>query len=276
MNAPATHTPAVGTGTTPATPPSGRLFLVPAPLDHGAAQPVPLEHVLPRATVETAARLVHWVCENARSARAVLKRIDALVPLAAPLQAQHIVELPRAAHKKGDHAGAAGAGYDAAALLTPALQGQDMGLLSEAGMPAVADPGSAVVRAAHATGIEVVPLVGPVSLLLALASSGLNGQNFAFVGYLPQDAAAREARIRELEALALRSGQTQIFIETPYRNRALLQALLRGLKPETQLSVSAGLTLPTARTWSLRVAQWRQQPDAGPDERTPAVFAIGR
>lgn len=276
MSATAPNPPAAGTPATPPSPLRGRLFLVPAPLDHGATQPVPLEQVLPRATVETAARLVHWVCENARSARAVLKRIDALVPLAAPLQAQHIVELPRAAHKKGDHAGAAGAGYDATVLLAPALQGQDMGLLSEAGMPAVADPGSALVRAAHAAGIEVVPLVGPVSLLLALASSGLNGQNFAFVGYLPQDAAARETRIRELEGLALRSGQTQLFIETPYRNRALLQALLRSLKAETQLSVSAGLTLPTARTWSLRVAQWRQQPDAGPDERTPAVFAIGR
>lgn len=280
------HAPAIGKAdqnalavrstTSKALPSRGRLFLVPAPLDHGLAQQVPLEQVLPRATIKTAARLVHWVCENARSARAVLKRIDALVPLAAPLQAQHIVELPRAAHKKGDHATAAGALYDAAALLAPALQGQDIGLLSEAGMPAVADPGSALVRAAHAAGIEVVALVGPVSLLLALASSGLNGQNFAFVGYLPQDAAARQTRIRELEALALRSGQTQLFIETPYRNRALLQALLHSLRPETQLAVSAGLTLPSARTWSLRVAQWRQQPDAGPDERTPAVFAIGR
>src|SRR5690606_25849629 len=113
-----------------------------------------------------------------------------------------------------------GGTHDAAAreLLAPALQGHDIGLLSEAGMPAVADPGSSVVRAAHALGLEVVPLVGPVSLMLALAASGLNGQHFAFVGYVPQDAAARGKRLRELDALAARSTQTQILIETPYRN----------------------------------------------------------
>ena len=144
-------------------------------------------------------------------------------------------------------------------------------------MPAVADPGSSIVRAAHDLGVEVVPLVGPVSLLLALAASGLNGQNFAFVGYLPQDAAERTARIRELESLALRSGQTQLFIETPYRNAAMLQALVQTLQPNTRLAVSTGLTLAgnAGRTRSLSAKAWRQQ-SAGDDLRLPAVFAIGR
>ena len=138
------------------------------------------------------------------------------------------MELPREVHKKGDHDG--GIRRDGRCL-QPALEGHDVGLLSEAGMPAVADPGSSVVRAAHDLGMAVVPLVGPVSLLLALAASGLNGQNFAFVGYLPQDAAQRAQRIRELEALALKTGQTQLFIETPYRNAALWEALLKTLQP---------------------------------------------
>jgi len=114
-----------------------------------------------------------------------------------------------------------------------------------------------------------------VVLLLALAASGLNGQNFAFVGYLPQDPAERGRRIRELESLALKTGQTQLFIETPYRNAALLQALLQHLQHNTRLAVSSGLTLPSARTRSLLVKAWRQHP-AGPDNNTPAVFAIGR
>jgi MFS family permease len=162
----------------------GKLYLVPAPLDFGCDVQAPLQDVLPLGTLQTAAGITHWICENAKSARAYLKRIDAVAPLAAPLQAQAIQELPREVHKKGDHAGQ----FDARPLLAAALEGRDIGLLSEAGMPAVADPGSSVARAAHDLGIEVVPLTGPVSLLLALAASGLNGQNFAFVGYLPQDA----------------------------------------------------------------------------------------
>jgi len=174
-------------------------------------------------------------------------------------------------HKKGDHGGT----FDARPLLSAALAGQDIGLLSEAGMPAVADPGSSVVRSAHDLGIEVVPLVGPVSLLLALAASGLSGQNFAFVGYLPQEATARAQRIKELEALALKTGQTQLFIETPYRNTALLDALLRTLQPTTRLAVSRGLTLAGAHNRSDSVKQWKQQATAL-DNNTPAVFSIGR
>lgn len=249
----------------------GKLFLVPAPLDFGCAVQAPLRDVLPEATLMCASRLRHWICENAKSARAYLKRVGELHPLAAPLQELHITELPREVHKKGDHGGT----FDARSLLAAAVAGQDIGLLSEAGMPAVADPGSSVARAAHDLGIEVVPLVGPVSLLLALAASGLNGQNFAFVGYLPQEPTERSKRIRELESLALKGGQSQLFIETPYRNAAMWQALMQSLQQNTRLAVSSGLTLPHALNRSLPVKAWKQQP-APLDNATPAVFLIGR
>jgi len=253
----------------------GRLYLVPAPLDFGCETTAPLPQALPDGTLATAARLTHWICENAKSTRAYLKRVDALHPLALPLQEQQITELPREVHKKGDHGGKGAPVFDARPLLAPALAGHDLGLVSEAGMPAVADPGSSVVRAAHDLGLEVVPLVGPVSLLLALAASGLNGQNFAFVGYLPQDTDDRTQRIRALEALAHKTGQTQLFIETPYRNAALLQALLQTLQPATRLVLASGLTLEGARIRSQSVQQWRQRPEA-PDKHTPVVFALGR
>jgi 16S rRNA (cytidine1402-2'-O)-methyltransferase len=142
-------------------------------------------------------------------------------------------------------------------------------------MPAIADPGSSVVRAAHALGLEVVPLVGPISLMLALAASGLNGQNFAFVGYLPTDATGRAQRIRELEALAQKTGQTQLFIETPYRNAALLQGLLQTLKGTSRLTVCCGITLPQQRVQSGLVADWKQRAATLPLE-LPAVFLIGK
>lgn len=250
----------------------GKLYLVPAPLDFGCEVQTPLDQVLPAGTLAVAARLPHWICENAKSARAYLKRVHELQPLAAPLQSLDIRELPRDVHKKGDHGPVS---FDAKPLMGPALAGQDMGLLSEAGMPAVADPGSSVVRAAHELGIDVVPLVGPVSLLLALAASGLSGQNFAFVGYLPQDAAERTQRIKELESLALKTGQTQLFIETPYRNTALLEALLRTLQHNTRLAVASGLTLENAKVRSDAMKRWKQQA-VFMDNHIPAVFAIGR
>ena len=249
----------------------GRLLLVPAPLDFGCDTQAPIGDVLPQATLAAAAGLTHWVCENAKTLRAALKRIDAVVPLAAPLQQQSITELPRELHKKGD----SGTGVDVRPLLQPALDGHDLGLASEAGMPAVADPGASVVRAAHDLGLEVVPLVGPSSLLLALAASGLNGQHFAFVGYLPQEAGARLQRIRELESLALRTGQAQLFIETPYRNAAMLAALAQALQPTTRLAVATGLTLPQARVTSLAARDWNARVAADIGD-APAVFAIGR
>ena len=240
----------------------GRLFLVPAPLDFGCDVQAPLTDVLPLATLQVAARLRHWVCENAKTTRAYLKRVGELQPLSNELQSLHIQELPREAHKKGDHAGAAGS-FDAKLLLNATLEGHDVGLVSEAGMPAIADPGSSVVRAAHDLGLQVVPLVGPVSLLLALAASGLNGQNFAFVGYLPQEPDERAKRIRELESLALKTGQSQLFIETPYRNAAVLAALLQTLQHNTRLAVCA------------TVKAWKQHPEPA-GKNTPCVYAIGR
>jgi 16S rRNA (cytidine1402-2'-O)-methyltransferase len=248
----------------------GRLLLVPAPLDFGCDTQADLRDVLPEGTLRAAAGLAHWVCENAKTTRAYLKRIDAIVPLAQPLQAQQMHELPREVHKKGDHQHP----FDARALLADALQGHDIGLVSEAGMPAVADPGASVVRAAHALGLTVVPLVGPVSLLLALAASGLNGQQFAFVGYLPQDATARAQRIRELDAHSSASGESKIFIETPYRNPALWDGLMHHLRPGTRLAVSSGLTLAQAQCLSQPVAHWRTLPyPLG--ARLPAVFVLG-
>lgn len=249
----------------------GRLYLVPAPLDFGCEPAVAITEVLPAGTIAVAAGLTHWICENAKSARAYLKRVGEVHALALPLQQQQIHELPREVHKKGDHGPAA---FDAKPLLQAASEGHDVGLLSEAGMPAIADPGSSVVRAAHELELEVVPLVGPVSLLLALAASGLNGQNFAFVGYLPQDAAARTQRLKELEALALRTGQAQLFIETPYRNAALWQALLQALKPTTRLAVASGLTLPDGRCRSALVSAWKKEAAPVTNDR-PAVFALG-
>lgn len=252
----------------------GTLYLVPTPLDFGcdASQATPLSQVLPTHTVAVAAGLSHWITENAKSTRAFIKRVGEVVPLGTPLQSQQITELPREVHKKGDHGPG---GPDAKPLLAVALQGHDVGLVSEAGMPAIADPGGSVVRAAHELGLNVVPLVGPLSLMLALAGSGLNGQHFAFVGYLPQDAAARTQRIRELEATALKTGQTQIAIETPYRNAALLKALVQALHTHTRLAVACNVTLPGAAQHSALVSDWRRTTPSLPLEG-PAVFLFGR
>ena len=246
----------------------GTLLLVPNALDLGADE-VDLREVLPDGVMRRAAALQHWAAEDARSTRAFLKRVGALVPLALPLQAISITELPRP--RKGSHEPVPPAAWRA--LLQPALDGHELGLLSEAGLPAVADPGAALVQAAHAAGVPVLPLPGASSLLLALAASGLNGQSFAFVGYLPQDAAARSARLKELEVLSRRLGQTQLIIETPYRNAALLAAMLGGLHPDTRVSISCGLTLAGGWSRTASVASWRTQGPQMPD-RWPAVFGL--
>ena len=247
---------------------AGTLVLVPNTLDLGAAE-VDLRDVLPQAVIRRAATLQHWAAEDARSTRAFLKRVGAIEALARPLQEVSIMEVPRP--RKGSRESVPAQEWHA--LLAPALQGHDLGLISEAGLPAVADPGANLVAAAHAAGVAVVPLAGPSSLLLALAASGLNGQSFAFVGYLPQDGAGRLARLRELEALSRRAQQTQIVIETPYRNAALLDAMLAALAPQTGVSVSCGLTLPTGWSRTDTVAGWRARPQQMPD-RWPAVFSL--
>ncbi len=250
------------------TSPRGTLLLVPNTLDLGAPDAPAIDAVLPAAVLQHAARLAHWVAEDAKTTRAFLKRVGAVLPLDWPLQAIEIRELPRP--PKG--ARMAPIAVDLAPLLAPALAGHDVGLISEAGLPAVADPGAALVATAHRLGVAVRPLAGPSSLMLALAASGLNGQSFAFVGYLPTDAAERAARVQALQQQSRRERQTQIAIETPYRNAALMAALLEALHPQTQLSVACGLTLPAGWCSTRSVAQWRAQPPAFDDKHLPAVF----
>ena len=246
----------------------GSLFLVPNTLDLGAPEVSPIEAVLAAGVLEQAAQLSHWVAEDAKTTRAFLKRVAALTPLARPLQEIDIRELPRP--PKGGNPAPGPALLDA--LLTPALAGHDIGLISEAGLPAVADPGAALVACAHRLEITVSPLAGPSSLLLALAASGLNGQSFAFVGYLPTDAAERKARVQALQLRSQRERQTQIAIETPYRNAALMTALLEALAADTQLSVACGLTLPQGWCLTRSVAHWRSMPARLDNKHLPAVF----
>ena len=262
--------------------PSGRLILVPNTLDLGTWKgddmAPDVQDTLPLGALREAARLQHWVVENAKSARSLLKRVGAVVPLALPVQALDIRELPRPPKGGGGRAAGAPSDGEYDALLAPCLDGRDVGLLSEAGLPAVADPGAWLVRAAHRRGVGVVPMSGPSSLVLALAASGLNGQSFAFVGYLPSEPAARTQRLRELEAHSRRWQQTQLMIETPYRNRAVAQALLQDLSPPSWLSVSQGLTLQGGWSRTDSVAQWRRAGAAALVERlspdVPAVFAF--
>jgi 16S rRNA (cytidine1402-2'-O)-methyltransferase len=245
-----------------------RLLLIPNTLDLGC-EPVALADVLPQGVLVQAAALQYWIAEDAKSARAFLKRVSALTPLVRTLQDLSIRELPRPA--KGGRAP-----QDTqllSDLLRPLMDGHDIGLISEAGLPAVADPGSAVVAQAHRMGAVVTPLSGPNSMMLALAASGLQGQSFAFVGYLPQDAAARAARLRDLQVRSRRENQTQLLIETPYRNAAVMSALIEHLDDATRLSVASGLTLPHGWCRTATVAQWRKSPPRF-EKGVPAVFAF--
>lgn len=264
-----------------AAPDKGRLLLIPNTLDFGCLDgaeggaPPDLREVLPMGAITAAAGLTHWIAENAKTTRAFLKRVSEITPLCAPIQALDIQVLPRPG--KGGPKSAGGRAdpqleRQMADLLAPALAGHDVGLISEAGLPAVADPGAAVVLAAHRLGLTVLPLSGPSSLVLALAASGLHGQSFAFVGYLPVDAQERAQRIKDLEQLSRKAHQTQLVIEAPYRNAALWQALLQHLQGSTLLSVSCGLTL--ARGWSRTdtLERWRKQTLTLPDD-IPAVFS---
>jgi 16S rRNA (cytidine1402-2'-O)-methyltransferase len=240
----------------------GTLFLIPNTLGDTDA----LSSVLPEQVQAITARLDYFVAENAKTARAFLKLVGAQHPLAKPLQEIKIAELnvntPAAA---------------LAGLLAPLLAGQDGGLVSEAGVPAVADPGADLVRLAHQHGIPVRPLVGPSSLLLAVMASGLNGQSFAFNGYLPTDAAQRAKRLQELEKRSRHEKQTQLFIETPYRNAAMLEGLVTACQPSTLICVATDLSLPSETIRTLTGAQWKSQLAAGkaPDfHKKPTVFLL--
>lgn len=234
---------------------AGRLYLVPTLL--GAAPP---ESALPARTILVARELRHVVAENAKVARAFLKSIGTT----AVIQAIAIEELnERTPPPQVD------------ALLNPARAGSDLGLMSDAGCPGVADPGARLVAAAHRAGIQVVPLVGPSSILLALMASGMNGQGFTFHGYLPAKTEARTAALRRVEELARKSGATQLFIETPYRNVAMLQSLIALCANDTLLGVAADLTLASEEIVVLPVARWRSRDLAGYQNR-PAIFLLGK
>lgn len=200
--------------------------------------------------LETVRGLKDFVVENAKSARAFLGAVGL------PVRDLHIEEIED----------------DFASLLRPLREGRPLGLLSEAGCPAIADPGAALVEAAHREGFRVVPLVGPSSITLALMASGLEGQRFAFCGYLPREPDERKKRIRELEARSKKERETEIFIETPYRSDVLLAALLDACSPQTRLCVAADLTLPTESVSTSDVSGWRKGGTA--IGRRPAVFLL--
>jgi 16S rRNA (cytidine1402-2'-O)-methyltransferase len=232
---------------------SGTLYLIPTQLGG-----TPWPAVMPSDTQATACRLRHFVVENAKSARASLKWLGH----PGPLRELAIEELPESPSPA-----------DLDRLLAPLLDGHDLGVMSEAGCPGVADPGALLVRRAHGMGIDVKPLVGPSSLLLALMASGLDGQRFAFHGYLPQRDPERSKRILELEKESHLKRQTQIFIETPYRNGVLLEALLATCRPDTRLCLATDLTLASESIATRTVAEWRRAPAADFDRR-PTVFLL--
>lgn len=232
---------------------SGILWLLPVALGETS-----WNDYLPTASREAACRLAHFVAENAKTARAELKRIGHPVPVR-HLAIEQLPATPTAT--------------DIERLLAPLRAGHDLGLMSEAGCPAVADPGALLVRRAHELGLVVRPLVGPSSILLALMASGLDGQRFAFHGYLPAREPERSRRIAELEKESDRLQQTQIFIETPYRNQALLAALLLNCRPRTRLCLATDLTSRTEQIATRRIAEWKAivLPDL---DKRPTVFLL--
>lgn len=232
---------------------TGTLYLIPTPM--GGEQ---LEHILPADTIAMAQKLTHFIVEAPKTARAHLK----LFGTPHELRSLWMQELSE--HTKDS---------ELAALLAPLLEGHDVGLMSEAGCPGVADPGANLVRLAHGKGIRVAPLVGPSSILLALMASGASGLQFRFNGYLPAQDPARIETIRRLEADSRRHQQSEIFIETPYRNPALFTALLAACRPETQLTVARDLTLPEEYICSQTIAA-RKKTASHELNKCPAVFVL--
>lgn len=225
---------------------AGTLDLIPNTLGLRDADD-PLQDVIPTGVQQITAQLDYFVAEHAKTAR--------------PPQEITIRELNVKTPES-----------ELEALLAPVVGGRDAGLMSEAGVPAVADPGANLVRRAHRHGVRVKPLVGPSSILLAVMASGLNGQRFAFNGYLPVDAGERTRKLRALEQVSRAAGQTQVFIETPYRNGALLEAIQAVCAPGTLLSVAVDLTLPSEQVVTLPVGDWR--PDRLALHKRPAIFSL--
>lgn len=229
------------------------LYLIPVDLSDAAP-----DSVLPQGNLRIVRGIRHFIVENLRSARRFLRRWDREFPI-------DECEF----HELNTHTERSGV----SAWLDPLRMGTPMGLMSDAGCPAVADPGSDIVAVAQAEGLRVVPLVGPSSILLALMASGFNGQGFTFNGYIPVAAQAREERISDMERIARRTGQTQIFIETPYRNNKMVQCLAETLRPETMLCVASDITDPSREEIVTMSAQaWR---NAKYDyDKRPAIFLI--
>ena len=231
---------------------TGVLYLIPTPLGEA-----PLDVLLPAEVQRIVAKLRHFVVERAKTARAFLKLVGLSVPLSDIRMEVLDEHTPSAA---------------VAALLEPLFTGVDLGLVSEAGCPSVADPGARLVALAHDRGITVKPLIGPSAILLALMSSGLEGQRFSFHGYLPADRTGRISKIQELERVSRQQRQTQIFIETPYRNNALLTDLLATCTPGTRLCLAVDLTTTQESIRTQSISAWRKiQLDL---DRLPTVFLL--
>ncbi len=230
-----------------------KLFLIPNLLGDTSWR-----KVLPEWNAEVIAGISCFIVEDLRNARRFLKKIDPRINV----DSLQFFELNKHTTDK-----------EKRELLQPLLDGTDTGLLSEAGCPGVADPGAEVVRMAHQAGIRVVPLVGPSSILLALMASGLNGQNFAFQGYLPVKSVERTRKIIQLERSALATGQTQIFIETPYRNNQMLADVLRSCQPATLLCIAANMTTEEEMVSTRTVADWKKEVPVL--DKIPVVFLLG-
>lgn len=227
------------------------LYLIPIPLFPGALQ------TLSPQVIEVVQRTQHFVVENARTARRFIKLTN---PLHA-IDTLNITELDK--HQENDPT----------KLLTPILEGHDIGIMSEAGCPGIADPGSELVQYAHLHGIRVVPLTGPSSIFLALMASGMNGQQFQFYGYLPPKKEHLARELKRLEDISRREKSTQIFIETPYRNQQIIEAALKALSGTTLFCIAADLTAETEYVRTLPIATWKQEtlPEL---HKRPAVFCL--
>jgi len=234
---------------------AGILYMIPCPIGDGE-----LGDVLPARNLEVIRSLDYFIVENARTARRYLGRVG----MGRPIAALEIAECNE--HTRPE---------ELAGLVAPLLAGRNGGFISEAGVPGVADPGAEVAALCHASGVRVVPLVGPSSILLALMASGQNGQSFAFNGYLPVKGPERVRAIRDLERRALHEGQSQLFIETPYRNMRMFDDLVSALGPHTRLTVAADITGPQEMIVTRTVAAWRTSARPEIDKR-PAIFIIGR
>lgn len=231
---------------------TGKLYLIPAPISSED-----IARVLPSAVQQRIAEIFYFIVEHPKTARQFLKQINSKYAL----QELHMQTLNEHTLDK-----------DLLVLLDPLLAGYDVGLLSEAGCPAVADPGAGLIRLAHKNNITVVPLVGPSSILLALMASGLNGQCFAFHGYLPIENEARTSKILELEKLSMSRDQTQIFIEAPYRNQKLLGQLMSVCSDNTDLCIASHLTFSSELIATKPIKQWRHSlPDIN---KIPTIFLL--